>query len=319
MAGNLKRGVLNFQDNPPKLRDTIAGNTVSHGQVLAWDTNTGAFHLTPQQGGGGGGGAPTDASYVTLSASANLSAERVLTAGAGIAIQDGGAGAALTISSTGGGGGGAPTGASYVTLAQDQGLSAERVLTAGTQITIQDGGAGAALTISTTSAPQDARYLMFSDAPANATLVSKRVLTVGAGLTATFDSTTMTLAQDGNGVANPLILSGSSQLVSVAAATLVLASAHLDVSNYVGTATRFQAILAAASTTYTTRVRLYDVAAATHVASSDLTTANTSPTTLAALVTLAAGARTLEVHGDLLGTASTTATGIVGMLAIKVE
>lgn len=54
---------------------------------------------------GPGGGAPTDAEYVVLSANGSLSDERVLTAGTGISIVDGGAGNTVTISSTGGGGG----------------------------------------------------------------------------------------------------------------------------------------------------------------------------------------------------------------------
>jgi hypothetical protein len=52
-------------------------------------------------GGGGGGGAPTDASYVTLSTNATLTNERVLTAGTGISITDGGAGSTVTIAATG--------------------------------------------------------------------------------------------------------------------------------------------------------------------------------------------------------------------------
>jgi len=56
--------------------------------------------LTPAQSGGGGGGAPTDAQYLVLAVNGDLSAERVLAEGTGIALVDGGAGAALTISST---------------------------------------------------------------------------------------------------------------------------------------------------------------------------------------------------------------------------
>ena len=54
--------------------------------------------LTPAQSGGGG--APTDAQYLVLAVNGDLSAERVLAEGTGIALVDGGAGAALTISST---------------------------------------------------------------------------------------------------------------------------------------------------------------------------------------------------------------------------
>tara|TARA_R110000824_G_scaffold208282_3_gene393866 strand:- start:464 stop:754 length:291 start_codon:yes stop_codon:yes gene_type:complete len=55
--------------------------------------------LTPAQSDGGGG-APTDAQYLVLAVNGDLSAERVLAEGTGIALVDGGAGAALTISST---------------------------------------------------------------------------------------------------------------------------------------------------------------------------------------------------------------------------
>ena len=48
-------------------------------------------------GTGGGGGAPTSAQYVTLATDATLSAERVLTAGSGISITDGGANSTATV------------------------------------------------------------------------------------------------------------------------------------------------------------------------------------------------------------------------------
>ena len=54
---------------------------------------------------GGGGGAPTNAQYVTLATNGSLTHERVLTAGTGISITDGGAGSTVTIEATGGGGG----------------------------------------------------------------------------------------------------------------------------------------------------------------------------------------------------------------------
>lgn len=54
---------------------------------------------------GGGGGAPTNASYVVLGTNGTLTNERVLTAGTGISITDGGAGSTVTIEATGGGGG----------------------------------------------------------------------------------------------------------------------------------------------------------------------------------------------------------------------
>jgi len=54
----------------------------------------------------GGGGAPVDGPYVTVSGDGGLDSERVLTAGTGISLTDGGAGSTLTIAATGGGGGG---------------------------------------------------------------------------------------------------------------------------------------------------------------------------------------------------------------------
>lgn len=52
--------------------------------------------------GGGGGGAPTTASYVVIGLNGTLTQERVLTAGGGITITDGGAGGNVTIAATGG-------------------------------------------------------------------------------------------------------------------------------------------------------------------------------------------------------------------------
>jgi len=56
--------------------------------------------LTAPAGGGGSGGAPTDAQYVTLATSTGLSDERVLTAGNGITLTDGGAGTTVTVATS---------------------------------------------------------------------------------------------------------------------------------------------------------------------------------------------------------------------------
>ncbi len=94
--------------------------------------------------------APNTPSFLVLGTNAELTSERVLTAGSNITLTDGGAGSTLTIAASGGGGG-APTGASYVTLGLDGTLSAERVLTAGTGISVTDGGANGNVTIAATS------------------------------------------------------------------------------------------------------------------------------------------------------------------------
>lgn len=55
-----------------------------------------AYRLTPR--GGGGGSGDLDAQYVVLSADAELTSERVLTAGNGVIITDAGAGSTVTLS-----------------------------------------------------------------------------------------------------------------------------------------------------------------------------------------------------------------------------
>ncbi len=51
---------------------------------------------------GGAVGAPTGASYVTLATNGTLTSERVLTAGTGITLTDGGAGSTITVAASGG-------------------------------------------------------------------------------------------------------------------------------------------------------------------------------------------------------------------------
>ena len=126
-----------------------------------------------------GGGAPTNASYLVLGTDPSLTSERVLTAGSGITLTDGGAGSSLTISSTGSG---APIGASYLTLAADATLTSERVLTAGTNVAFVDGGAGGSLTINVSAAPVGSSYVTLAT---DATLTSERVLTAGIGISIT--------------------------------------------------------------------------------------------------------------------------------------
>ena len=88
------------------------------------------------------GGAPVDASYVTVSSNAQLTNERVLTAGTNISLVDGGPDSTITINATGG----APD-AQYVTMALDAGLTADRVLTAGSNITVVAGAVKTTVTV----------------------------------------------------------------------------------------------------------------------------------------------------------------------------
>lgn len=76
-------------------------------------------------------------------ATADLTNERVLTAGANITLTDGGAGGAVTVAATGLG----ASSEAFVTIGNTAGLTAERALTAGNGIDITDGGANSTVTI----------------------------------------------------------------------------------------------------------------------------------------------------------------------------
>jgi hypothetical protein len=83
-------------------------------------------------------GAPVDAQYVTMALNGDLTAERVLTAGSGISITDGGANGNVTIAATGGGG---------VDVEDDDVsiLAPASVLNfSGLGVTVTDGGSGQA-------------------------------------------------------------------------------------------------------------------------------------------------------------------------------
>ncbi len=93
------------------------GSVTAPESTLYWDTSGNTAYVNNNSGtawtvlAAGGGTAPTAATYLTLSLDGALSAERVLTAGSGIAFADTGANGTLTISATGGGMGG--TGTAY--------------------------------------------------------------------------------------------------------------------------------------------------------------------------------------------------------------
>lgn len=72
-----------------------------------------------------GGGAPTNATYVVLSLNGSLTNERVLTAGSGISIVDGGANGPVTISATGASSG-VTSGGAALLFESDQGEEGQR-------------------------------------------------------------------------------------------------------------------------------------------------------------------------------------------------
>lgn len=88
------------------LTNAVALNTVSHARVLA--LKSGYTNMIGQTSctdvidlsDGGSAGAPATASYLTLATDATLTAERVLTAGAGLSLTDAGAGSTATLASS---------------------------------------------------------------------------------------------------------------------------------------------------------------------------------------------------------------------------
>lgn len=87
-AGTLKIDIPNV---------TAVGTLHSADQVLIYDTDAGAIRKTTINDIGLGAVAPPGAQYVTLANDGTLSNERVLTAGDGIDITDGGAGSTVTM------------------------------------------------------------------------------------------------------------------------------------------------------------------------------------------------------------------------------
>lgn len=88
-------GLIKYHDGTEELTVVAmptANLSTTDTHVVQYDAVNNEFTMAA-----GGGGAPTDATYVTLSTDATLTNERVLTAGAGIDITDGGAGSTITI------------------------------------------------------------------------------------------------------------------------------------------------------------------------------------------------------------------------------
>lgn len=142
---------------------------------------------------GSGSGAASNAPYVTYDTSADLSAERVLTAGNNVTIDTSVAGQViLNAQATGGG---APTTSSYVTISAESALSNERVLTAGNAITITDNGANSTVDVGVSNTLLGASFVTIGP---EALLTGERRLTVAGGLT----------IQD-NGANSTLVISAS--------------------------------------------------------------------------------------------------------------
>jgi len=155
-------------------------------------------------GGGGGGGAPTDAEYVVMSLNGTLTNERVLTAGAGISVTDGGPGSNATIANTGVTSNVAGTGISVSSATGTSTITNTGVtsLVAGTNITLSpvSGVGDVTVTAATPTglAPNDASYLTLG---LDGDLTNERVLTAGPGIsfTDTGPNGTLTVEATGGG------------------------------------------------------------------------------------------------------------------------
>lgn len=125
-------------------------------------------------------GTAITAPYVTMASSSSLTAERVLTAGTGISITDGGPNSIVTIAATGSTTA-APKDAAYVTLSTNATLDNERVLTAGAGLTGTDGGAGSNITLAVGAGTG---ITVNADDVQLATIVDQRLLANTSGGTA---------------------------------------------------------------------------------------------------------------------------------------
>jgi hypothetical protein len=114
---NEKIQLLNFKGHAPKLRDTVTD--AANGRVLTWDATEKSWY----PGEGGASSAPVGAEYVVLAVNASLTNERVLTAGSGITLTDGGAGSTITITIGSGAVSNAMLADSAITISTGDGLT----------------------------------------------------------------------------------------------------------------------------------------------------------------------------------------------------
>ena len=152
-------------------------------------------------GGGGSGGAPTDAEYVVMSLNGTLTNERVLTAGTGISLADGGAGLTATIANTGVTSLGAGTGISVSAATGASSISNTGVTSnvAGTGITVT--GATGTSQIAVSSIITDLLLAEYVTLATDSGLQNERVLTAGTGISITDAGagSTVTIAATGGG------------------------------------------------------------------------------------------------------------------------
>lgn len=171
-------------------------DSLRDGFLLTWDPLN---IYNPDDRTSLGGNAPATAPYVTIGTDAILTAERVLTAGAGITITDGGANGPVTISATATGAVSSVfgrIGAVVATLGDyTSSLVSNVSAVAGATVTAALNALQGAVDTLTTGlagkAPLSAEYLVST---ASAELTAERVLTAGTGVTLTPAAGTLTVA-----------------------------------------------------------------------------------------------------------------------------
>ena len=148
---------------------------------LAYSMSNATLYVSDGLGWNGISPTPVNATYITVSYDPTLTNSRVLTAGTGITLVDGGAGESLTINATAD----APSTAEYVVMTVTGSLPNSRTLTAGTNLTLVDGGAGEEVVLSLSPNVTTTSIHLTSTNDASSTTDSTASISTTGGLSVT--------------------------------------------------------------------------------------------------------------------------------------